>query len=192
MNCKVRGCDNPANYWGYCSGHAHQYKKYGKIVHETLRSPGDRKKHPEYNSWRAMKERCYYKKHTQYKDYGGRGITVCDRWLDRARGFYNFLEDMGPRPEGTTLDRINIDGPYSPDNCRWATYVEQSLNKRAAPEEPYIYVRKLKKGVSYVVRIQDLSQKGRYSVWRTTVHELDDAVRIRNTMLSQMKRMGKR
>lgn len=79
-----------------------------------------------YKSWQMMKARCSCPNYTQFKDYGGRGITVCDRWLK----FENFLEDMGERPAGRTLDRINNDGNYEPSNCRWATRAEQNGNKR--------------------------------------------------------------
>lgn len=62
-----------------------------------------------------------------YKNYGGRGIKICDRWLK----FEHFLADMGPRPEGRTLDRVNVNGNYEPNNCRWATRKEQAMNTRA-------------------------------------------------------------
>lgn len=79
-----------------------------------------------YDSWFNMKHRCYYEKDVNYKNYGGRGITVCERWLD----FKNFLEDMGEKPEGFTLDRINVNGNYGPSNCRWADGYTQAINKR--------------------------------------------------------------
>lgn len=79
-----------------------------------------------YNSWAGMKQRCFYIKHKYYFNYGGRGITVCERWMN----FSNFLEDMGERPKGTTLDRINPNGNYEPSNCRWATIEEQIKNRR--------------------------------------------------------------
>ena len=92
--------------------HGHR-SKYGKTS-------------PTYNSWRDMKTRCLNSNCPDYKNYGGRGIKVCERWMD----FTNFLADMGEKPEGLTLDRINNDGNYEPGNCRWATWKEQRRNQR--------------------------------------------------------------
>jgi hypothetical protein len=80
----------------------------------------------EYGVWQAMIHRCTNPRNPQFKDYGGRGITVCERW----RKYVNFSRDMGPRPLGLTLDRINNDGNYEPGNCRWATRSEQQRNSR--------------------------------------------------------------
>tara|TARA_R110000868_G_scaffold13848_3_gene64357 strand:- start:8415 stop:8933 length:519 start_codon:yes stop_codon:yes gene_type:complete len=86
------------------------------------------KKTTEYISWFGMKQRCYNTNFRQYKDYGGRGIKVCERWKE---SFVNFLEDMGRKPSPQhSLDRINNDGNYEPSNCRWATRSEQQNNKR--------------------------------------------------------------
>lgn len=80
-----------------------------------------------YNSWAAMLKRCRDTNCNRYERYGGRNITVCDRWLD----FTNFLADMGERPIGTSLDRINNDGNYEPGNCQWSTPKKQSRNTRS-------------------------------------------------------------
>src|SRR5206468_1663320 len=82
---------------------------------------------PTYRSWYAMKARCTNSNHTSYHHYGGRGITVCERWLN---SFEAFLTDMGDRPEGTSLDRIDVNGNYEPSNCKWSTPSEQANNKR--------------------------------------------------------------
>lgn len=79
---------------------------------------------PTYQSWQAMKQRCLQTGHKHYDNYGGRGITICERWMTYA----NFLADLGARPEGCSLDRIDSNGPYSLDNCCWATRTEQNRN----------------------------------------------------------------
>jgi hypothetical protein len=88
---------------------------------------------PTYRSWSMMKSRCNNPKDTNYRTYGGRGIKVCEEW----NLFANFIRDMGERPEGTTIDRIDVNKGYYKENCRWATPSEQQLNRRCSMSVVY-------------------------------------------------------
>lgn len=89
---------------------------------------------PLHHIWTAMLQRCSNPNSQNYHRYGGRGIRVCERWMD----FKNFALDMGPRPKGLTLDRINNDGNYEPLNCRWTTMAAQTANRSPRPKETYL------------------------------------------------------
>lgn len=102
------------------------WRENGKANGRANKTHGQSRRSSEYSSWSAMRTRCTNPNATGYDRYGGAGIKVCKRW----NRFENFLADMGKRPKGKTLDRINSNGNYTPSNCRWATPLVQRLNQR--------------------------------------------------------------
>jgi hypothetical protein len=126
--CSVSGCEKEHCALGYCKKHYTRLYKYDRL--NLIRIPkGSTRNHPLYSMYYGMLSRCNNPKYTDYKDYGGRGIYVCRRWSGR-NGFKYFVQDMGRRPDGHSLDRINNDDGYSPSNCRWTTQTVQRLNVR--------------------------------------------------------------
>jgi hypothetical protein len=109
---------------------------YKEDVHRGMFTKHGKSKTKIYQIWRAMKQRCQNKNDRAYPRYGGRGISVCERW----ENFENFLHDMGEKPQQLSLDRIDNNGNYEPSNCKWSTQVEQNNNRR--PHSKHIKKRK--------------------------------------------------
>lgn len=138
--CEVDGCERKRKAHGYCRRHLRRYKLYG----DPLVVKGQWKKHglsktDLYRTWKGMKQRCYNRNSINYKNYGGRGITICQQW---SNNFASFHDDVSPKPQGLTLDRKDNDGGYWcgkcedckqhgwPKNWRWGTRSEQGINQR--------------------------------------------------------------
>ena len=125
MKCSIEKCNQEVLGRGWCAKHYGRWQRNGSPLALQSEQHGMTAT-PEYYSWRSMKERCGNTKLKGYKNYGGRGIRVCERWIN---SFTNFYQDMGVRLKGTSLDRIDNNGNYEPGNCRWAS-IEQQLNNQ--------------------------------------------------------------
>lgn len=149
LTCGVEGCNKKVFACGLCGMHYARLKRNGDVDKIKYKRTGKSKEHPlEYKIWKDMNSRCHNKNREHYMHYGGRGIEVCERWSG-IDGFDNFYEDMGDKPRGATLDRIDVNKNYSPDNCRWASSSVQNINKRSA-SVPYIWHDKKGKHKFYV------------------------------------------
>lgn len=126
--CTVKDCEQYIKCKSLCNKHYQRFRKYGSpyIKKMSFEKHGLHKL-PEYAVWQAMKQRCYNPKNAQYIYYGLRGIKVCERWRN---SFTEFISDMGFRPnDSLELDRIDNDGNYCKDNCRWASRKQQMTNR---------------------------------------------------------------
>ena len=138
--CKVDNCENLVFAKGFCRKHYLRDYRYGDVnavkerkdyIKKGKESPNYKHgkwDHYLYKTWKNMMSRCYSESDHAYKNYGARGIKVCDRWHD----INNFILDMHPKPEGKSLDRIDNQKGYCPENCRWASDTTQSRNRRYA------------------------------------------------------------
>lgn len=182
--CSVDGCSKPIKACSLCSMHYSRKLKTGKTEANKRSRTGEAKLFPnEHRSWECAKRRCTQKSHDKYQYYGGRGIKMCDRWLG-PEGFIKFLEDMGPKPSPRySLDRIDPNGDYCPENCRWADRWTQARNRRRNSNTGVVGVHHLSRDGIFVA----YAMKNGIPLQRK-FHNFNDAVAYRESLeLSVLK-----
>lgn len=186
--CSVEGCTNSAISYSnpYCSSHRAQIKAHGAIVYEKLRTTKSEVDCSLRQTWTAMKQRCYNQNDRHYADYGERGIKVCDRWLDHRDGYRNFVKDMGKRPDGYSIDRIDPDGDYCPENCRWANRHVQNTNYRTGVNLPVPNVRVAYNHGRPVDNLWEVRLKHNGKMWRKRFNDHGKAVIWRDKMVGEI------
>ena len=129
--CEVEGCNLIHKSKGFCEKHYRVFKRTGNPIRDPETYPKGISKHPLYDTYSCMKYRCNKKNTNQrhHQNYAKRNINVCERWLGKD-GFENFVLDMGEKPENYSLDRIDNNSDYTPQNCRWADHKTQTRNRR--------------------------------------------------------------
>lgn len=182
--CKVDGCRKPARTKKnrLCPAHEWQIREHGKIKHVKLRTYTNRKFHPLYRTWKNIVARCNDKNN---KHYGGRGIKVCSRWTEKNKGFYNFVDDMGENPgDGYSVDRIDYDGDYTPENCRWANRHTQAINQARSKKDGMtcIYPYHIKNGEE---RFKVCVRSGD-NIFRRSFSNIDDAKSYRDEAVNKL------
>lgn len=180
--CKQDGCNRKHLAKGYCKLHYNRVwfrGSPGGNELEQVYSDG-RTTHPLYRTYMEMKRRCYNQNFKDYSDYGGRGIAIDERWLG-IKGFDKFVEDMGEKPSPKhSIDRIDVDGNYSPENCRWADIYVQTSNRRSNRE--LVGISKTGSG-SWKA---ELFHKGSYLLQKTFATKLE-AIEARTEALNKVR-----
>jgi len=181
VSCSVVGCESPSPYKkGLCSKHYVRSKKHGDTNFVEKRREGQTT-NPLYNTYQGIRKRCLSVKDKDFPQYGGKGIKICDRWSG-TDGFFNFIEDMGERPEGHTIDRKDTDGDYEPSNCRWADANTQNLNRSNVIYRGVTFYKKYDK---YRVRLTANGVTYEFGMFK----ELDEAIKVRKQ--AELKYLGK-
>lgn len=142
------------------------------------------KRSSEYISWASMQQRCYNQKHSTYANYGGKGVSVCDKW---RQSFQSFLLDMGRKPfQGASIDRIDVLGNYTPDNCRWASSTQQNTNRT---NNTHVVISGNRSTISEASRMVRIPQRT-ISNWRKKVAPSEDITALVSTRLISAKPLG--